>query len=334
MRLTNTQETYGLVHQLLHWTTAALILTLIPVGIYMYDMPIETPEQVADKVWLYSLHKTVGIAALFVALARIVWAIVQPHPRLLNGGLEALAAKTVHWLLYGSIVAMPVLGWLHHAASSGYAPHWWPFSQNLPFVPKDPALSAFFGTAHWVFGIVLVGSLFLHIAGAVKHAAVDKDATLKRMVPGAYGETGVLPTKKGGDAPALALALGVAVLAAGVVSGIHLYRTANDAPIVASLPAPASAGAWVIDRQASDVAITVTQIGNPVEGKFGEWQADVIFDADALDASRIDAQVAIGSLTLGDVASQAIGPDYLNAAANPTATFVSDNIVAEGEGFV
>ena len=53
MRLTNTRETYGLVHQLLHWTTAALILSMIPLGIYMHELPVGTTAQIDEKVWLY-----------------------------------------------------------------------------------------------------------------------------------------------------------------------------------------------------------------------------------------------------------------------------------------
>ena len=148
MRMTNSRETYGLVHQLLHWTTAALILFMLPLGVYMHDLPVGTAQEVADKVWLFSLHKTVGVVVLVVALARIAWAIVQPHPNLLHGGREAFAAKTVHWLLYGSIVAMPIFGWLHHAALDGYAPIWWenvfPGDWDvLPFVPKSEAVASF-----------------------------------------------------------------------------------------------------------------------------------------------------------------------------------------------
>ena len=159
MKLTNTAESYGLIHQSLHWATAILILVLLPMGVYMHDLPIDNSAQIADKVWFYSLHKSIGMAALFVAVTRIAWAIYQPHPRPLHGGLEGFAAKTVHYLLYGTIIAMPVLGWLYHAATEGFAPIWWPFSQDLPFVPKNVMLSNFFKTAHFVCGVLLVLSL-------------------------------------------------------------------------------------------------------------------------------------------------------------------------------
>ena len=42
----------------------------------------------------------------------------------------------------------------------------------------------FFGIAHFTTGILLGLSLVLHIGGALKHAVIDKDATLRRMIPG------------------------------------------------------------------------------------------------------------------------------------------------------
>jgi cytochrome b561 len=37
--LVNTHKTYGLVAQLLHWTTAILILTLLGLGLFMVELP-------------------------------------------------------------------------------------------------------------------------------------------------------------------------------------------------------------------------------------------------------------------------------------------------------
>ena len=50
--------------------------------------------------------------------------------------LERFAAETVHWVLYGALVIVPLSGWISHAAAAGFAPIWWPFGQGLPLVPK------------------------------------------------------------------------------------------------------------------------------------------------------------------------------------------------------
>jgi len=117
---------------------------------------------------------------------RIIWAVTQPKPGFLkptNRG-EAFAARTVHWLLYGALVLVPLTGWITHAATTGYAPIRWPFGQSLPFVPKDASIAALFAGLHITLQRVMYLAVALHIFGALKHHFVNGDATLRRMLPG------------------------------------------------------------------------------------------------------------------------------------------------------
>jgi len=190
----NTPHSYGSVTKAFHWLTAVLVLTIIPVGLVANGMAqdirdpsiVSTTADFTRTFYLFSLHKTLGVTIFFVALARILWAMTQPRPGLLNphNRGEAFVARTVHWLLYGSLLLVPLTGWIDHAATTGFAPIRWPFGQSLPFVPKDAEVAATFAGLHKVFGRVLAIALFLHIAGAVKHHFVDQDATLARMLPG------------------------------------------------------------------------------------------------------------------------------------------------------
>ena len=345
MQITNTAESYGLVHQCLHWATAILILVLLPMGVYMHDLPIDNSAQIADKVWFYSLHKSIGMAAFFVALTRVVWAIYQPHPRPLHGGLEGFAAKTVHHLLYGTIIAMPLLGWLYHAATEGFAPIWWPFSQDLFFIPKDVMLSNFFKTAHFVCGVLLVLSLGLHIAGAIKHAVIDKDTTLDRMVPGRYQLTGHLPAEQKRSPFSLLVAFTATAIAIGSTFIVYHFEYGQTAIIaseqssqtktneVASNTNEQSANSWNIDYLNSPLQIEVSQLGTPVTGTFANWNAKVIFDPNDLANARINAEVDVTSLKLGEVSDRAISSEFLGAEANPTAQFTSENIIKSETGF-
>ncbi len=186
MSLTNTTDTYGGVAKTFHWLTALLILTAIPLGAVANALPYDSAEALARKATLFSVHKTVGLAAFVVALARILWALVQPKPQGLagHGRAEAALAATVHWMLYGAMLVVPLTGWIHHAATTGFAPIWWPFGQDLPFVPKDDGIAAIFAGLHLVTKWVLIAAIALHVAGAFKHHLIDRDATLRRMLPG------------------------------------------------------------------------------------------------------------------------------------------------------
>ena len=139
MTLANTDTRYGLVARVLHWLTALLILTAIPLGVIANDMAHDTSEALAAKAALFSIHKTVGVAVFAVAVLRILCALMQPRPVPVQAGpgWQVTMAAVVHWALYISLVAVPLSGWVHHAATTGFAPILWPFGQGLPFVPLD-----------------------------------------------------------------------------------------------------------------------------------------------------------------------------------------------------
>lgn len=78
---------------------------------------------------------------------------------------------------------MLLTGWINHAASAGFAPIWWPYGQSLPMGPKSETVSALFSAGHLVFTKILLASIALHIAGALKHVFINRDETLRRMLP-------------------------------------------------------------------------------------------------------------------------------------------------------
>lgn len=190
----NTSASYGTASKTFHWLTALLILTNIPLGWLARGLADEirapgfdgSEAVIARAALLFSVHKTLGLVILATALARIAWALSQPKPGLVGGDrrLEALAAETVHWLLYGSLVAVPLSGWVYHAATTGFAPIWWPFGQTLPLVSRDETVAAVARALHVTLQWVLVAAIGLHVAGALKHHLIDGDATLRRMLPG------------------------------------------------------------------------------------------------------------------------------------------------------
>jgi len=314
MPVSNTSRHYGSVTKVFHWLTALLIFAVIPLGLIASRLPLGSEAEIGRVFTLFSLHKTIGITIFFVALARILWAITQTKP----GGLhperraETMLAETIHWLLYASLVIAPLTGWIHHAALDGFAPIWWPFGQDLPLVPKDERIAHLFGSFHWIFTKVMAASIMLHVAGALKHHVIDKDVTLRRMW---FGKTDVP------DIPAHRSPVAAPILAATVFIATGALASTWHAPTTALLADVASD--WQV--QDGKVAIGVTQFGNKVEGEFTDWTADITFDPDGgPDYGRVSAKIAIGSLTLGTLSSQALGADFFDAAAFPTATFDAD----------
>lgn len=329
MSVSNSTAQYGAVAKTFHWLTALGITAVIPLGIIANDMPHDTAEQLADKAWLFSLHKTVGVTLFFIALARILWAVSQPKPAPLHPErrVETLLAEIVHWLLYGSLVLVPLSGWVHHAAAEGFAPIWWLFGQNLPLVPESVPLSEFAAGLHIVFERVLILSLFLHIAGAIKHAVIDKDDTLARMMPGRRVPTAPKSqTHRKLLPPVLAGIVWAAAIGVGSVLGVYHKGTAiaAEAPVLQQVESD-----WAVTD--GTLGITVRQMGSEVTGRFAEWTADITFDETVTSgvAGSVDVEIAITSLTLGSVTQQAMGPDYFASTEFPTARFTADLIARE-----
>ncbi|MEL6572294.1 MAG: cytochrome b/b6 domain-containing protein [Pseudomonadota bacterium] len=322
--------TYAFVTKVFHWLTALLIIAAIPLGIIANEAPYETGEQLAYKAVLFSAHKTIGIVAFFVAILRILWALTQTKPGPLHPerSAETMLAEVVHWLLYISLVIVPLSGWLHHAATSGFAPIWWPLGQTLPFVPQSEGFSAFFAGLHWIFTKVLALSIFLHIAGALKHHLVDKDDTLRRMWFSSKDMPTVGPHIAKSGPPIVAA--GIFAVAAGAAVAMGLTSPHGETVQAAALEEVTSD--WVV--QEGEIAITINQFGSQVTGSFADWTSTISFDPTPAEVmGSVDTVIAIGSLTLGSVTGEAMGPDYFDAEGFPTATFAAD-IKPDGDTFV
>ncbi|MFQ6552153.1 cytochrome b/b6 domain-containing protein [Aestuariibius insulae] len=336
MPLNNTEDRYGSISKLFHWSVMLLIFTLIPLGIFANRLAHAAETDPAaygrQAAFWFSLHKTLGVTLLALAILRILWTLTQTKPAPLHSErkVETFLAGTVHWLLYASLILVPLAGWVSHAASAGFAPIWWPAGQGLPLVPQSTAVKEIAGNLHIIFERVLVIALFLHIAGALKHHFIDKDATLRRMWFGKIEVPDLSLSRHISRRSTGLAAVAVYLIALGVGAGMGLYRV-EAAPVSAvATPSEASRtngqGNWQV--QGGAINITVQQFGSPVEGQFGEWSAEIDFD-ETTGSGTVEVDIDISSLSLGSVTDQAMGPSYFDAQAHPEATFRADISPAE-----
>ncbi len=332
MQTRNTATSFGLIARSFHWLTALVILTAFPLGIIANDMATG-PETIAAKAQLFSLHKTLGVAAFFLGLARILWALTQPRPAPLHPDrrLESFAAEAVHWMLYLSLLLVPLSGWVHHAAVDGFAPILWPFGQGLPLVPKSEAVAAAAGGVHWVITKLLVVAILLHIAGALKHHLIDRDDTLRRMTRGTSAPAQALAQTqtKAGHSAIVPLGLALVVYAAGV--GAALYMAApNQGPAIAQT-ATQTSGNWQV--QSGTLGFSVQQMGAGVDGSFANWTAEITHDDTITDGEtgQVKVTIDLASVTLGSVSDQAKGPEFFDVATQPSAVFEA-KLTATAEG--
>jgi cytochrome b561/polyisoprenoid-binding protein YceI len=336
MPLSNTSRSFGSLSRWLHWLTAGLILIALPLGVIANDLPFDTSEELLQKAWLFSLHKTLGVMAFFTGLLRILWAVTQVHPAPLHPErrLETRLATLIHWMLYISLIAVPLTGWVHHAATTGFAPILWPFGQGLPFIPTSETVAGLGAAMHWTFTKLLALSVILHVAGALKHHLIDRDATLRRMVSGAAApDTRTPATAPRTLLPAIAATgLFVAASAFAVVLSQPATPLPVSQPDVAAQPA--QEGNWTVEE--GQLGITVAQLGSAVTGQFDRWQADIRFDDSATPPTgSVTTLIDMTSLRLGSVTSQAQSADFLDTAAHAEARFEAEIAPNDqGEGYI
>ncbi|MEM0930597.1 MAG: YceI family protein [Pseudomonadota bacterium] len=102
-----------------------------------------------------------------------------------------------------------------------------------------------------------------------------------------------------------------------------------------SVEQPASAAAWVIDREASSIGFRATQNDNEFEGTFGRWDASIALDLeDPATEGALFARIDLASADAGNTERNGSLPtkDWFYVAMFPVSEFSSDAITATGEG--
>ncbi|MFJ4064514.1 cytochrome b [Pseudomonas sp. NPDC089996] len=168
-------EVFHPLARLVHWLMAMLIISMLFIGVSMVgDLSQRHPL-------LVELHKATGLALLVLVIVRIGLRLTLPHPPLPADlpALQRFAAGASHLLLYGLMLAMPLLGWAMLSAG-GY-----PRPLQLPAIaPHDLQVYAVLRQAHGWAGYLLFATVLVHLGAALMHALVRRDGVLRSMWPG------------------------------------------------------------------------------------------------------------------------------------------------------
>ncbi|WP_310496231.1 cytochrome b/b6 domain-containing protein [Sandarakinorhabdus sp.] len=144
----NTNAGFGMVSRLLHWSSAVLMLSALPMGLFVTVLP---PGR-ADRAEFLGAHVDVGLAVLALLAARRLWLLSSPAPA--SPGRLAAANKV---LLYTALFALPLSGLF--LASTG--------SAALPF--SVPALLPHGVAAKMHLGLaaLFAAAFALHLGGVL-----------------------------------------------------------------------------------------------------------------------------------------------------------------------
>jgi cytochrome b561 len=169
---------YGGAAIALHWATAVLIVANLLLGLSMVALPF-SPR----KLQWYQWHKWVGITVFLLTCLRLAWRLVHPAPPpAAMPEWQRRAAAASHGLLYLLLLLIPISGWVYSSATGVQVVYLGLFP--LPdLVAKDRALAGTLKSVHVALNAAMFVVVSIHVAAALRHHWVDKDAVLYRMLP-------------------------------------------------------------------------------------------------------------------------------------------------------
>jgi cytochrome b561 len=168
---------FTLFSRILHWTMAAMILTMLFIGVAMV-------ASLADYHLLVSIHRPLGIVIMILVIIRYVNRRLSPPPEFIASMSfqERFVAHASEMLMYEMMFAMPLIGWGMLSAARYpivlYDPIHLP-----PILPHSPMLYAVLRKMHTIVAYLLFTTFIAHFSAVLFHTLILGDGLIDRMVP-------------------------------------------------------------------------------------------------------------------------------------------------------
>jgi cytochrome b561 len=175
------QPKYDSLMKTLHWTWAFTWIAVWCLGmlaVYWRDT-LNADDQ------LTFTHKAIGLSILVLLVARFAWRFVRKPAPLAAPMTDAeRAAHIAHQMLYVlALFLLPLSGWIWSSIAGQPMELLW-LVKVPPLLAPHPA---YYNVAMWVHtGIAWLTGLLIvaHIGAALKRHFIDRDQTLRQMLPG------------------------------------------------------------------------------------------------------------------------------------------------------
>lgn len=170
---------FSLPARVLHWLMAPLVIVMLFVGIGMVAT-VSSWHQT-----LIAIHRPLGIAILLLVIVRLIVRLTHRVPALPDDmpRWQQFIAHVSHWVFYGLLFAMPLVGWSMLSAG-GFPIHLFGAVYLPPIVPQGVRLYAFLRSAHTVLALLLFATFLAHLGAALFHALVRRDGVFASMTRG------------------------------------------------------------------------------------------------------------------------------------------------------
>jgi cytochrome b561 len=188
--MTTERRQFTAFTRLLHWTMAAMVLTMLGIGLAMV-------VSLANYHVLVSIHRPLGIAILVLVVIRFVNRQLSPMPPFppTMSRMERRVARASELLMYGLMFVLPLVGWGMLSAARYPIVLYGPI--HLPnILPHNAMLYAVLRRTHTVLAYLFLLTFLAHFAGVLFHTLIVRDGILKRMAPWNIGPKGAAPAEK------------------------------------------------------------------------------------------------------------------------------------------
>jgi cytochrome b561 len=175
----NSTDRYGTLSIGLHWLMLLLLAAVYACMELKGIFPKGSGLREALKTW----HFMLGLSVFVLVWLRLAVHMIGPSPRVEPDPpkWQNLSAKLMHLALYVFMIGMPLGGWLLLSAAGKPIPF---FGLQLPaLIGESKPFADLIKDIHETGGTVGYFLIGLHAAAALFHHYVQRDNTLRRMLP-------------------------------------------------------------------------------------------------------------------------------------------------------
>jgi len=171
------QRQFTVLMRIFHWLTAALVLTMLGIGVAMV-------ASLADYHLLVSIHRPLGILILIVVVIRYVnrrYSTLPPFPATMSAQERSIASAS-EILLYSLLFLLPLVGWGMLSAARFPIVLYGAFHLP-PILPHNVMLYALLRRTHTVLAYLLFAAFLAHVGAVLFHTLIVRDGLFSRMAP-------------------------------------------------------------------------------------------------------------------------------------------------------
>jgi cytochrome b561 len=175
--MTTERTQFNGLMRLLHWLMAAMVLTMLGIGVAMV-------ASLGDYHTLVSIHRPLGIGILILVVIRLVTRLsstLPPFPAMMSQQ-ERKAAHASEMLLYGLLFMEPLVGWGMLSAAR-YPIVMFGSLHLFPILPHSVMLYAVLRETHTIVAYLFFLAFLAHFGAILFHTLIVRDGIIGRMVP-------------------------------------------------------------------------------------------------------------------------------------------------------